>query len=311
VTVATLLIALALDLALGDPPNRWHPVAWVGCALGAGRRGLSGAHPGLLLVGGAALVAALASLTAVLALTLDHALLPWPLAALLVDAVLLKGALSLRGLFTAVTGVRHALEAGRLETAREVLGRDLVSRPVALLDAGQVASGAVESLAENLTDSLVAPVLFFVLGGVPAAWAYRVVNTADAMLGYHDGELEYLGKAAARLDDALNWIPARLAAAALVAAAALAGGAGASGTRAWHALRRDGGKTASPNAGRTMAAMAGGIGVCLAKPGHYSLGDGAPPGPRAIGLALRVAAIASALAVAASALALAMLERGP
>ena len=309
-TVATLLIALALDLALGDPPNRWHPVAWVGCALGAGRRGLSGAHPGLLLVGGAALVAALASLTAVLALTLEHALLPWPLAALLVDAVLLKGALSLRGLFTAVTGVRHALETGRLETAREVLGRDLVSRPVALLDAGQVASGAVESLAENLTDSLVAPVLFFVLGGVPAAWAYRVVNTADAMLGYHDGDLEYLGKAAARLDDALNWIPARLAAAALVAAA-LAGGAGASGTRAWHALRRDGGKTASPNAGRTMAAMAGGIGVCLAKPGHYSLGDGPSPGPRAIGLALRVAAIASALAVAASALALAMLERGP
>jgi len=311
VTLATLLIALALDLALGDPPNRWHPVAWVGRALGAGRRGLSGAPPGLLLVGGAALVAALASLTAVLALTLEYALSPWPLAAQLVDAVLLKGALSVRGLFTAVTGVRHALEAGRLETAREGLGRDLVSRPVALLDAGQVASGAVESLAENLTDSLVAPVLFFVLGGVPAAWAYRVVNTADAMLGYHDGELEYLGKAAARLDDALNWIPARLAAAALVAAAALAGGAGASGTRAWHALRRDGGKTASPNAGRTMAAMAGGIGVCLAKPGHYSLGDGPPPGPRAIGLALCVAAIASALAVAASALALAMLETGP
>jgi adenosylcobinamide-phosphate synthase len=311
VTAATLLIALALDLALGDPPSRWHPVAWVGRALEAGRRGLSGASPGLLLVGGAALVAALASVTAILALTLGHALSPWPLAALLVDAALLKGALSVRGLFTAVTGVRQALEAGRLETAREALGRDLVSRPVALLDAGQVASGAVESLAENLTDSLVAPVLFFVLGGVPAAWAYRVVNTADAMLGYHEGELEYLGKGAARLDDALNWMPARLAAAALMVAAALAGGAGASGTRAWRMLRRDGGNTASPNAGRTMAAMAGGIGVCLAKPGHYSLGDGAPPGPRAIGLALRVAAIASALAVAAAALALAMLDRGP
>ncbi len=305
--LVTQLIALELDLALGDPPSRWHPVAWVGRALDAGRRGLSGSPPSLLLVGGAALVAALAVVAAAVVLSLERALSAWPLAALLLDAALLKGALSVRGLFTAVSDVQRALEAGRLETAREALGRDLVSRPVASLDAGQVASGAIESLAENLTDSLVAPVLFFVLGGVPAAWAYRVVNTADAMLGYHDGELEYLGKAAARLDDALNWAPARLAAAALVAGAALAGG---SGTRAWQMLRRDGGDTASPNAGRTMAAMAGGLRVCLAKPGHYSLGEGAPPGPRTIGLALRVAAIAAGVAMAAAALGLVMIEPG-
>jgi adenosylcobinamide-phosphate synthase len=303
--MTTLLLALALDLALGDPPNRWHPVAWVGRALDMGRRGLSGGPPRLLLVGGVALVASLAAVAAAVVLALERALSDWPLAALVVDAALLKGALSVRGLFSAVSSVERALEAGRLEAARAALGRDLVSRPVASLDSGQVASGAIESLAENLTDSLVAPAVFFVLGGVPAAWAYRVVNTADAMLGYHDGELEYLGKAAARLDDALNWVPARLTAASLVAGAALAGG---SGRGAWRTLRRDGGTTASPNAGRTMAAMAGGIRVRLVKPGLYALGDGALPDPRAIGLARRVAAVGAALATAAAMVGLAALE---
>jgi len=302
----TLLLALALDLALGDPPSRWHPVAWVGRALDARRHRLSGARPGVLLVGGAALVTALAGGAAAVALTLERVVSPWPLVALLVDAALLKGAFSVRGLFAAVSGVRRALEAGRLEGARAALGRDLVSRPVESLDAGHVASGAIESLAENLTDSLVAPVLFFVLGGVPAAWAYRVANTADAMLGYREGELEYLGKAAARLDDALNWVPTRLAAAGLVAGAALAGG---SGTRAWHLLLRDGGNTASPNAGRTMAAMAGALGVRLVKPGLYTLGDGSLPDPPAIGRALRVAAVGAALAMAGATLGLAGLER--
>ncbi len=305
--VATLLIALTLDLGLGDPPSRWHPVAWVGRALEAGRRGLSGALPVFLLLGGAALVSAVAAATAVLVLCIERALSPWPLAALGVDAALLKGALSVRGLFAAVSGVQHALAADQLEAARAALGVDLVSRPVSALDAGHVASGAIESLAENVTDSLVAPVLFFLVGGVPAAWAYRVVNTADAMLGYREGELEYLGKAAARLDDTLNWVPARLAAACLVAGATLAGG---SGSGAWHMLRRDGANTTSPNAGRTMAAMAGGLGVRLVKPGVYSLGDGDLPGHSAIGLALRVAAVASALFMAAVALGLALFPGG-
>lgn len=302
----TLLIALGLDLALGDPPSRWHPVAWAGRALEAGRRGLSGGPPTLLLAGGAALVSAVAGVAVVLVLALERVLSPWPVAALLVDAALLKGAMSVRGLFAAVSGVRRALKTGRLEAARAALGRDLVSRPVASLDAGHVASGAIESLAENLTDSLVAPVLFFMLGGVPAAWAYRVVNTADAMIGYRDGELEYLGKAAARLDDVLNWMPARLAAVGLVAGAALAAG---SGSRAWRILRRDGGNTASPNAGRTMAAMAGGLGVRLVKPGLYTLGDGTLPDPAAMGLALRVATVAAALIVTAAVLGLGCLER--
>lgn len=292
--MTVLLLALVLDLALGDPPNRWHPVAWVGEALAAGRRALSGATRPVLLLGGAVVVLTVAALAAGAVLLTERLFEPWPLARIAVDACLLKAALSMRGLFEAVRRVRAALTRGDLVEARASLGADLVSRPTADLSAELAGSAAVESLAENLTDSVIAPLVFFAVGGVAAAWAYRVVNTADAMIGYRDGELEYLGKAAARLDDALNWIPARLGALAIVAGAAFAGGSAAG---AWRALRRDGGRTASPNAGLTMAAMAGALGVTLTKPGHYALGEGAGPDPATIGRACRVAAAALGIVI--------------
>lgn len=299
--ISALLLALAMDLALGDPPNRWHPVAWVGRALGLGQQWLHGGGRGYLLVGGALLVLLVALLAASAAHALERLLTPWPLIGLLVEAWLLKCALSVRGLFAAVLKVRAALARGDLAAARGLLRVHLVSRPTATLAAGPAGSAAVESLAENLTDSLVAPLFFYALGGLAAAWAYRVVNTADAMLGYREGELEYLGKAAARLDDALNWVPARIAAITIVAGAAPAR---ASSRRAWSVLRRDGGRTASPNAGLTMAAMAGAIGVTLDKPGHYTLGAGESPDPIAIMRACRVAAASAALSVTLTALGL-------
>jgi adenosylcobinamide-phosphate synthase len=185
-----------------------------------------------------------------------------------------------------------------------------VSRETADLDRGAVASAAVESLAENLTDGFVAPVCFYVLGalvggvgaGLAFAWAYRAVNTADAMIGYRRDELEYLGRATARADDLLNYLPARLAAWALVAGAWLARQSAAGAARAW---RRDGGRTESPNAGQTMAAMAGALGVSLEKAGHYRLGEGPPPDPEAIDRAMRVERWAAALCLAVALLALA------
>jgi adenosylcobinamide-phosphate synthase len=160
-----------------------------------------------------------------------------------------------------------------------------VSRPTAELDAEHVASAAVESVAENLTDSLVAPALFFLVGGLGAAAVYRVVNTADAMIGYRRGSLEYFGKAAARLDDLFNLVPARLAGLGVVVGAALAG---ESGRGALASLRRDRGRTASPNAGWTMSAMAGALGVTLEKPRAYRLGTGELPVAADIERALRV-----------------------
>jgi adenosylcobinamide-phosphate synthase len=207
--------------------------------------------------------------------------------------------LALRGLFAAAEAVARPLAAGDLAAARHALGRHLVSRPTAELDAPHVASGAVESVAENLTDGYVAPVLLFLVLGLPGAALYRAINTADAMLGYRDGPLEYFGKTAARLDDVLNLVPARLAALAIVAAAPLAA-AGASARQGWVTLRRDRARTASPNAGWTMAAMAGALGVTLEKPGAYRLGSGGrAPCAADVTRSVRVVAAAAVLVTAA------------
>jgi adenosylcobinamide-phosphate synthase len=183
-------------------------------------------------------------------------------------------------------------------------------------------SAAIESLAENLSDSFVAPLFYFVILGVPGALAYRAINTLDAMIGYH-GRFEYLGKVAARLDDLVNWLPARLTAYLLALGGALfipEGGPARStggrlsvvfpqegaGMRAWQIARRDHAQTESPNAGWPMAAMAGALGVRLEKVGHYVLGDAdqrltAERVREAASIARRGAYMAGALAFWASA----------
>lgn len=308
--MTVLALAVALDLVIGDPPNRWHPVAWIGRLVALGRR-LAPRSPDDLAIHGSFLVLIVAGVAAGGALVAHALLASLPgIAASIAQAWLLKCSLSLRGLFGAVEVVRGHLVAGDLEGARRAVAWHLVSRETADLDPGAVASAAVESLAENLTDGFVAPVCFYVLGalvggvgaGLALAWAYRAVNTADAMIGYRRDELEYLGRATARADDLLNYLPARLAAWALVAGAWLARQSAAGAARTW---RRDRGRTESPNAGQTMAAMAGALGASLEKTGHYRLGEGPPPDPEAIDRAMRVERWAAALCLAVALLALA------
>ena len=213
---------------------------------------------------------------------------------LLIEAVVLTCLLSLRGLVSAAREVASHLSRGDLAAARRSVGYHLVSRPTAELDTGRVASATVESAAENLTDGLVAPVFFFLAGGLAGAAVYRVVNTADAMFGYRIGPLEYFGKIAARLDDLLNLIPARLAGLSLVAGAALVAGRGQG---ALACLSRDRRRTASPNAGWTMSAMAGALGVTLEKPGAYRLGAGDLPIAADIERSLRVLGAAAVVSL--------------
>ena len=298
-----LLAALALDLLTGEPRNRWHPVAWLGRVLGLAFG--AGPQTGRLapFLHGALVVIALAGATAWAISAIQAAMIPLGWFGLIVQAWLLKCSFSLRGLVGAARSVERSLASGDLARARAEVGTHLVSRRTETLGPAALASATIESVAENLTDSFLAPIVFYLVFGLPGAWAYRVVNTADAMVGYREGILEYLGKPAARLDDLLNLVPARLAALALVLGAALAG---ADAARALRVLRRDHARTASPNAGGTMAAMAGALGVVLEKPGAYRLGDGNPPTCRDIGRSLRVlvaaAALTSAVAVAASGL---------
>jgi len=187
----------------------------------------------------------------------------------LLFALFLKLTLSLRGLDRAAREVQSALEANNLPEARRLLSWHLVSRDTSQLNEAKVSAAAIESVAENSSDGIIAPLFFFALGGLPAAFAYRFINTADSMLGYHDEEREWLGKVPARLDDLLNFIPARLAGLFIVLSAPFCG---ASLSQAWKIMWRDSSQTASPNAGIPMSAMAGALGVELEKVGHYALG---------------------------------------
>lgn len=288
---AALLLAVGLDLVAGEPADRWHPVAWIGCVLSWTERRSAErtvARGAVAVLGITGAVCAAAALVAGLARRLG-----WP--GVVLEALALKPAFAIRGLATAATEVQTRLAAGRLEAARRAVGRHLVSRDTTGLGAGQVISAAVESVAENLTDSVAGPLLAYALGGLPAAWGYRALNTADAMWGYRDARYERFGKAAARLDDAANLVPARLAAGAILLGAVAAGEDAAAAARlAWSHHAR----TASPNAGWPMAAMAGALGVGLAKPAAYRLGDGRlPESPRAIARAVRVFAAASGVVI--------------
>lgn len=199
----------------------------------------------------------------------------------------MKTTFSLRELEAAALRVRDALPD--LNLARERLSH-LCSRDASNLSEEEIIAATIESIAENISDGFVAPFFYWALFGVPGALYYRAVNTLDSMIGYH-GEFEQFGKASARLDDVLNWIPARITAGALWLGGKARGFDAGGG---FAILRRDGAKTESPNAGRPMAMMSGLLGVELEKPGHYRLGDAKRPLTRArIDEALSVAATAA------------------
>ena len=292
--IAILGAAVAFDLLLGEYPARLHPVVWLGQitdrlldfspSTGAMRQFLYG----LFVV---VLVVAIFAVPAWLLLMSFRS--GGGVVYVLAGALVLKPAFSLRVLWEAVQEVRRALTQGDIQEARQKVGQ-IVSRDVATLSPPLVAAAAIESSAENLTDSLVAPLFYFVLLGPAGALAYRVVNTLDAMIGYH-GRYEYVGKAAARLDDVLNFVPARLAALLLAVSAGPAGGSVAGALRT---MWRDHAKTESPNAGWTMSAMSGALGVKLEKPGAYQLGADHPePGETHIRQALLILAAATTLAL--------------
>ncbi len=293
---AVLLAAVLLDLLLPEPPNAWHPVVWIGRVTGALRRVAPQQPVGAFAYGCVMVVAVVGGAGAAAWFGLAALAAIHPLAYLIVGAVVLRTAFAVTGLTAAAHQTRQALVEGRLKAARESL-RSLVSRDAAGLTPPLVAAAAIESVAENSTDSFVGPWIAFALFGVPGAIAYRALNTMDSMVGYR-GTTEYLGKAAARLDDLTNLIPARLSALLLLASGRLAR---LPVGRAWRTMRRDGGTTASPNAGLTMSAMAGLLGVCLEKPGHYRLGDGfRDPESADIGRAVTIVNRTAALAVVVS-----------
>lgn len=268
--VAVLVLALAIDIAFGDPPNVFHPVAWLGRLIDRAMRLAPRSGKRWQFVYGMVIVVFTIALSAAAVyFLLDYLYRISTAIYIVVAAVTLKMAFSLRGLKTAALAVKRLLIAGNDQGARREL-KALVGRDTDGLGRSRMVSAAVESIAENSCDSLIAPLFYFVLFGVPGAVAYRVINTFDSMVGHH-GRWEYLGKFAARLDDVASYIPARLSAFLLTLAAGIRR---QNMGMAWRVMWRDRRLTESPNAGWTMAAAAGALGVTLEKVGYYRLGDG-------------------------------------
>ena len=289
---AVLGLAVVLDRLLPEPPARIHPVVWIGRTIAALQR-VTPDRPVAAFLFGCVIVVAVVGLWGALAWVLVTALAAMgPVAYMVGGAVALRTTFTVKGLSSAANQTRQALGEGRLDDARASL-RNLVSRDPTSLTAPLVAASAIESVAENTTDSYIGPWIAFAVLGVPGAVGYRAVNTLDSMLGYR-GAYEYIGKASARLDDVVNLIPARLSALLLLTSGALHR---LPVRRGWRIMLRDGNLTASPNAGLTMSAMAGLLGRRLEKSGHYCLGEGLrEPEPRDIGKAVRIAESAAVLA---------------
>ena len=208
-TLLILCSALALDLLFGDPPNRFHPTAWMGSLINRLWNGSTPPGKAAAFLKGAGIAVLVMAAASLPAYFLEKPVFPGKF---LIEILLLKLTFSFRGLFTAARRISGSLEAGDLPEARRLLSWHLVSRDTSRLDSGGITAAALESVSENLTDSLAAPLLFYLLLGLPGAMAYRAANTCDAMLGYRDSRREWLGKFPARLDDLLNLIPARVTA---------------------------------------------------------------------------------------------------
>jgi adenosylcobinamide-phosphate synthase len=306
-----LLAGVVLDAAFGDPRHR-HPVAAFGTAATAvEKRIYADSRPR-----GAAFTAACVLGAAVPAAVVARLTRRSPLAAAASAAVTTWAVTGARSLTMEAERRAAEVDANDLPAAREGL-RALCARDPSGLDADEIARAVVESVAENTSDAVVAPLLWGAVAGVPGLVAYRAINTLDAMVGYRSERYRRFGWAAARLDDAANLIPARVTAALTAACAPVVGGSPRRALRAWRVY---GSRHPSPNAGRCESAFAGALGVTLGGENVYhgvaekrpTLGDGRAPDPDDIGRAVRLSrAVTWSAAALAAGLAVALAARRP
>jgi adenosylcobinamide-phosphate synthase len=265
------LLALLFEAMFGYPDGLarafGHPVTWMGHAIGELDRRLNraGADPGGRKVAGVVALFILILVVGAAAFLIAHSLLLLPFGVILL-AILASSLLAQRSLYAHVERVAAALDTSGLQGGREAVSH-IVGRDTAELDEAGVARAAIESLAENFSDGVVAPALWMVVAGLPGAAIYKAINTADSMIGHRTQRHEDFGWAAARLDDLVNLPASRLAALLIIIAGYLTPGASASG--AFEAVTRDASRHRSPNAGYPEAALAGALHLALAGPRYY------------------------------------------
>jgi adenosylcobinamide-phosphate synthase len=260
-----LPLAFLLDLVLGDPLNLPHPIRWMGNAISILEPFFRKIRLPLAVSG-----AAFTGVLVIGAFMLTHLIIVsaqflHPVLRAVMEVIIIYYAVSVRSLVQAATAVYHALKNADLPDARKkvsfIIGRDTGS-----LDAAGVTGGAVESVAENLVDGVISPLFFACIGGAPLAMAYKMINTLDSMIGYKNEKYERFGKFAARLDDAANYLPARLSVPVISVAAQVYL---RNGMSAFKTAALEGANHTSPNAGYPEAAFAGALNVKLNGPNFY------------------------------------------
>jgi adenosylcobinamide-phosphate synthase len=287
-------LAFLIDLVLGEYPDRIHPtigigkiIAWLKCKAKNQNSKVEKAN-GVLM----ALIIILVVALPVFALLFWLRTLPYgELLYIITGAILFKATFAISGMGQYTKPIAEALKRNDLAAARKWLPY-IVRRDPNTLNERQIISASVESIAESTTDGITAPFFFFALFGVPGAFAYRVINTLDSMVGYKNAEFKNIGWFSAKMDTITNYVPARLTAYLMVAASFVLH---ENWRESYRILQRDKHKTASPNAGYTISAMAGALNIQLEKQGYYTLGDDHGISPEDIPKALRVMTVTAAL----------------
>jgi len=264
-------LALLIELTIGYPD--WlarligHPVTWMGRLISWFDRRLNrdSATPEARHRAGAVALLAVLVIVGAVSFLIEHSLIILPFG-ILVLAVIASTLLAQRSLFVHIARVADALEEGDIAASREAVAR-VVGRDTAELDEAGIARAAIETLAENFSDGVVAPSFWMVIAGLPGAALYKAINTADSMIGYRNERYRDFGRTVAKLDDLVNLPASRLSALLIVASAYFTRGASASS--GWKAMQRDASRHASPNAGYPEAAMAGALGLALGGPRSY------------------------------------------
>jgi adenosylcobinamide-phosphate synthase len=273
--ILALAAAIGLDFLLGDPRNRYHPVAWLGKLMGffvpklKARDERAEKARGIIFALGITLATGIGSYL----LTNVGAYFAGAFALAIISAIILKLTVAVRGMERHAKAIMGALETGDLDGARKSLSM-IVRRRTDDLSEQHILSATIECVSESTVDGITGPIFYYSLLGPAGAVAYRTINTLDSMLGYKEDYFRHIGWMSARLDTIANYVPARLTAYLMIISAKIIG---ADWMNSIRMLQRDHTKTFSPNAGYPMATMAGALRIRLEKIGHYSLGDEQEP----------------------------------
>ena len=275
-SIAIIGFAILIDLILGDPKNRYHPTAWIGTFIAKLTTITKNQNSTFEKIGGIIMIITISSVVVLLLsglnfgislISVDYISL---ILSVVIGALLLKTTIAIRGMEKHAISVLDSLESNDLDLARNYLSM-IVKRNTTKLDKNHVLSGVLESISENTVDGITGPMFYYAFFGLFGAFVYRIINTADSMVGYKNDIFKNLGWFTAKCDTILNYIPSRLTGLMMVISAAILQN---NWRNSYKVMIRDGKKTESPNAGYPMAALAGALETKFEKINHYKLGDG-------------------------------------